>query len=242
MTAERPRGRGMRECAWKAHLTELEASEKAVPKGSIHAPMWSSNTICLHLRGPDITRGWPGLQEAGMAGQPVTWELCLPTCVAVPSSVVRETDSTLERPMGHQVMGGAGAGAQAHLPVSPDQLVGMWLQEQAPKRVLHAGPDVALRDAPEPGVHDQRLPARHVVQQGIKLGAVADPLPHLGLAHSQGGSRSEGGSSRFLPADPSRVLQKLVHGPKAKALQAALQQDTGGACLVQRALGSHTAP
>lgn len=71
--------------------SELEASEKAVPKGSVHAPMWSSNTICLHLRGPDITLGWPGLHEAGMAGQPVTWELWLPTCVAVPSSVVRET-------------------------------------------------------------------------------------------------------------------------------------------------------
>lgn len=99
----------------------------------------------------------------------------------------------------------------------------MRLQEQTPKRVLHAGIDMVLGNAPEPGVHDQRLPTRHVVQQGIKLGAVANPLPHLGLAHSRGGSRSEGGTSEFLLADLSRVVHELVHGPEATALQAALQ-------------------
>lgn len=60
--------------------------------------------------------------------------------------------------MGQESSWGEGA------PVRPDQLVGVWLQEQAPKCVLHAGTDMSLRDAPEPGVHDKCLPACHVVQ------------------------------------------------------------------------------
>lgn len=110
----------------------------------------------------------------------------------------RDPDSTLGRLLGslHYQVGGWGRWGTG-APVCPDQLVGMRLQEQAPKRVLYAGTDVALGDAPEPGVHDQRLPARHVVQQSIKLGAVADPLPHLELEHSPEGRRSEEASPAF---------------------------------------------
>lgn len=65
----------------------------------------------------------------------------------------------------------------------------MWLQKQAPECVLHTGTDMALGDASKPGIHDQRLPARHVVQQGVKLGAVANPLSHLGLERNRGSKR-----------------------------------------------------
>lgn len=71
----------------------------------------------------------------------------------VSSSMVRETLTTLGRPMGHQVTG-QGRGCSTGVPVSLDQLVSMRLQEQASKCVLHIGTDVALRDAPEPGIHD----------------------------------------------------------------------------------------
>lgn len=77
--------------------------------------------------------------------------------------MIRETLTTLGRPMSHWVTG-QGRGCGTGIPVSPDQLVSMRLQEQASKRVLHIGTDVPLRDAPEPGIHDQCLSARHVVQ------------------------------------------------------------------------------
>lgn len=64
-------------------------------------------------------------------------------------------------------------------PVGPHELVGMGLQEQPSQHVLHAAADVALGDAPQPGVHAQRLTARHVVQEGVELRAVADPLLDL---------------------------------------------------------------
>ena len=49
-------------CLETLHLREVEAPEQAALTGSVPAPTWSSNTICLHLRGvPDITRGWPYL-------------------------------------------------------------------------------------------------------------------------------------------------------------------------------------
>lgn len=101
---------------------------------------------------------------------------------------------------------------------------------------------MALGDAPEPGVHDQRLPACHVVQQGIKLGAVADPLSHLGLEHSRGGNRSEGGYSRFLSANLSRVVHQPMLRPgigPAKAGQAALQEGHRRAWLAE---GCHEQP
>lgn len=51
----------------------------------------SSNTICLHLRGPDVTCSWPCLQAREWQGSPCHLGFWLPTCVAVPSSEVRET-------------------------------------------------------------------------------------------------------------------------------------------------------
>lgn len=69
----------------------------------------------------------------------------------------------------------------------------MGLQEQPSQHVLHTAADVTLGDAPQPGVHAQGLTARHVVQEGVELRAVADPLLDLeargtqwGLAHKQG--------------------------------------------------------
>lgn len=82
----------------------------------------------------------------------------------------------------------------------------MRLQKQAPERVLHAGAYVALGDAPEPGVHDQRLSARHVVQQSVELGAVADSLPYLEARCG----RSEGASPRLRPAGVSMA----THGSR----------------------------
>lgn len=119
-------------------------------------------------------------------------------------------------------------------PVRPDQLVGVWLQQQAPQSVLHTGPDVALRDAPEPSVHDQHLPASHVVQQGIKLWAVADPLPHLGSEHSRGG-RWVGGkppSSRGSQGLPLRCPSlHLSVVPASVCTRGALELWTGpGGC------------
>ena len=65
-------------------------------------------------------------------------------------------------------------------PVSLDKFVGVWLQEQTPQSILHTGIDESLWDASEPCIHDQHLPASHVIKQCIKLGAVAHPLPYLG--------------------------------------------------------------
>lgn len=80
--------------------------------------------------------------------------------------------------------GGASAPWSLLSPVGPDKLVGVGLQQQPPQHVLHAAADVTLRDAPQPGIHAERLTACHVLQQGIKLRAVADPLLHLGARRS----------------------------------------------------------
>ncbi|VCW55338.1 unnamed protein product, partial [Gulo gulo] len=50
----------------------------------------------------------------------------------------------------------------------------------APDTARYGG-DLALGDSPDPGVQDQRLPARHVVEEGVKLRTVADLGPYLGL-------------------------------------------------------------
>lgn len=84
----------------------------------------------------------------------------------------------------------------------------MRLQEQTPQRVLHARANVALGDAPEPGEHDQCLPACQVVQQGIELGTVADSLPHLGLEHS-----------RELVGQKPSLRRSPQGGPSAGALE-----------------------
>lgn len=67
----------------------------------------------------------------------------------------------------------------SHSPVAAHQLVGVRLQQQRAQDVLHAAGHVLLRDSPEPGVHAQRLSARHVVQHGVELRAVADALLYL---------------------------------------------------------------
>lgn len=129
------------------------------------------------------------------------------TCLVTPSFRVREMPTLpweMSASLGHGQGGGQGIGT----PVCPDQLVGVRLQKKAPKRVLHAGSDVALGDAPDPGVHDQRLPTRHVVQQSIKLGAVADPLPHL-EAGAWGEAVVGGGPSRFLRVSLSGAATML---------------------------------
>lgn len=83
----------------------------------------------------------------------------------------------------------------------------MRLQKQTPQRVLYTRANVALGDAPEPGEHDQCLPACHVVQQGIELGTVADSLPHLGLEHS-----------RELAGQKPSLRRSPQGGPSAGAL------------------------
>lgn len=82
-------------------------------------------------------------------------------------------------------------------PVGPDELVRVGLQEQPPQHVLHAAADVALGDAPQPGVHAEGLTARHVLQEGIKLRAVPDPLLDLG-----GEERKPRGSARQQVCTP----------------------------------------
>lgn len=79
---------------------------------------------------------------------------------------------------------------------------------------------MALGDAPDPGVHHQRLPARHVVEQGVKLGAVAHPLPHLGLERSPRGRhvrrKATSRVQAWTPAlawPPPRLLLCLVCSP-----------------------------
>lgn len=119
---------------------------------------------------------------------------------ALPSFMVREIP-TLSRDTGVTAALGGG-GRRAATPVGPDQLVGMRLQKQAPERVLHTGADVTLGDASKPSIHDQRLPARHVVQQGVKLGAVANPLPHLEV-----GARGAAGQRGLLQVSPSRSVR-----------------------------------
>lgn len=122
------------------------------------------------------------------------------TRLVAPSFMVRETP-TLSRDTGVTVALGGG-GRSAATPVGPDQLVGVRLQKQAPERVLHASADVTLGDAPKPSIHDQRLPARHVVQQGVKLGAVANPLSHL-----EAGAGGAVGQRGLLQVSPSRSVR-----------------------------------
>lgn len=90
---------------------------------------------------------------------------------------------------------------------------------------------MALGDAPQSGVHDQCLPARQVVQQRIKLGTVANLLPHLGLrqggeAEGHGvslrGSTGGGGLSISRCAGPGG-------GPPLKLAEQLLGGDAGGA-------------
>lgn len=85
-------------------------------------------------------------------------------------------------------------------PVGPHELVGVGLQEQPPQHVLHAAANVALGDAPQPGVHAQGLAARHVVQEGIELRAVADPLLDLGARGTQRGLAHGQVSARRCPS------------------------------------------
>ena len=66
--------------------------------------------------------------------------------------------------------------------------VGLKLNIQKTK-FMASGPITSWELAPDPGEHDQRLLACHVVQQGIDLGTVADPLSHLELEHSPRGRR-----------------------------------------------------
>lgn len=87
--------------------------------------------------------------------------------------------------------GHAGVCLRPCSPVGPDELVRVGLQEQPPQHVLHAAADVALGDAPQPGVHAEGLAARHVLQEGIELRAVPNPLLDL-----QGGERKPRGSAR----------------------------------------------
>ena len=85
-------------------------------------------------------------------------------------------------------------------PVGPHELVGVGLQEQPSQHVLHAAADVTLGDAPQPGVHAQGLAARHVVQEGIELRAVADPLLDLGARGTQRGLAHRQVSARRCPS------------------------------------------
>lgn len=75
----------------------------------------------------------------------------------------------------------------------------MRLQEQPPQHVLHAAADVALGDAAQPRVHAQRLAPRHVLQEGVELRAVPDPLLHLG---PRGARQSAQGSEPQVPEHP----------------------------------------
>lgn len=114
----------------------------------------------------------------------------------------------------------------------------MWLQEQAPKSVLYTGTDVALGDAPEPRIHNQRFPACHVVQQGIKLGAIADPLPHLGM------TAREAAGQREAPLDFSQLICPGWSISPCTGLMSKLDKEhfskgTGEACLAQ---GAHRQP
>lgn len=76
---------------------------------------------------------------------------------------------------------------------------------------------MTLRDAPEPGEHDQRLPARHVVQQGIDLGTVANPLSHLESEHSPGGRRVRRKAAHWAGAWPLPHAHPQVPGEQTCA-------------------------
>ena len=95
----------------------------------------------------------------------------------------------LNRTTAHLILGREGLRGPRVSPVGLHQFVGVRVHEQVIENLVHTGADVTLRDAPDPGEHDQRLLACHVVQQGIDLGTVADPLSHLELEHSPRGRR-----------------------------------------------------
>lgn len=101
-------------CLDSLHLRELEAPEKAVPRGSVPTPTWSI-TICLHLRGvltsPEVgftsSRQEPAGQRLspGSSGSRPAW-LSMLTEALTPS---------WEDPWVIKSWGGGGAEAQLHL-------------------------------------------------------------------------------------------------------------------------------
>lgn len=97
-------------------------------------------------------------------------------------------------------MRGRGASPRLLSPVGPHELVSMGLQEKPSQHVLHAAANVALGDAPQPGVHAQGLTACHVVQEGIELRAVPDPLLDLGARGTQQGLAHRQVSARKCPS------------------------------------------
>lgn len=106
--------------------------------------------------------------------------------------------------------GHTGARLRPCSPVGPDEFVRVGLQEQPPQHVLHAAADVALGDAPQPGVHAEGLAARHVLQEGIELRAVPDPLLDLGGGREEAkGVSSAAGLHREVPWHPQRVALHL---------------------------------
>lgn len=111
-------------------------------------------------------------------------------------------------------------------PVGPHKLVSVGLQEQPSQHVLHAAANVALGDAPQPGVHAQGLAACHVVQEGIELRAVADPLLDLGARGTQRGLAHRQVSARRCPS------QKVPWHPQgfATSLQGFCSKRWGLSC------------
>ena len=123
----------------------------------------------------------------------------------------------LNRTRAHLILGQGGLRRPRVSPVGLHQFVGIRVHEQVIKNLVHTGADVTLRDAPEPGEHDQRLPARHVVQQGIDLGTVANPLSHLESEHSPGGRRVRRKAAHWAGAWPLPHAHPQVPGEQTCA-------------------------
>ena len=66
-----------------------------------------------------------------------------------------------------------------YLPVGAGQLVHMPLHHELPSERGDVRVDVSLLDASKPPEHAQGFPSRHLVEDGVRLRAVADLALHL---------------------------------------------------------------
>lgn len=71
------------------------------------------------------------------------------------------------------------------IPVTADQFVSMWLQEQRAEHILHTCKHVFLWDSSEPCIHAESLTTSHVIQHSVKLRAVANSLLYLQVTHGR---------------------------------------------------------